>query len=300
LLQQSIITALIKISGDEKPFILTPWEHASGGGGLSGLIQNSTLFEQAGVNFSSVTGILPTEMSLKLLSVKKPLPFYATGVSLVIHPHSPHIPTTHANVRYLEVKDSDSGVITSWFGGGIDLTPYLLYEEDGFHFHHILREACNSHDETYYPRFKTWCDEYFFLPHRQETRGIGGIFFDYLGKEEANNQRQIDERLNNYGLFTLDIGKSFLPAYLPIVERNRNIPVSEKEREFQLSRRGRYVEFNLLYDRGTLFGLKTGGRVESILMSLPPLVKFSPLPIVPPNEKGEALLQVIKAPRSWI
>ncbi len=258
-----------------------------GGGGDSCVLSNGKIFEQAGVNFSEVFGMLPAEMADKLVGARRDAEFYATGVSIVIHPDSPMIPTTHANIRYLEVEG------TGWFGGGMDLTPYYLFSEDARHFHQVIRATCDRHDAHYYPKFKAWCDEYFYLPHRSETRGVGGIFFDYLGKDAPENLEAIFA-------FASDLPQAFLEAYLPIVERTMELPWGEKEKNFQLLRRGRYVEFNLLYDRGTQFGLKTGGRTESILMSLPPEVRwqynFQPAPGSPEAE----LIEALKHPREWV
>ncbi len=258
-----------------------------GGGGFSRVLAEGSVFEQAGVNFSEVHGTLPQEMTKRLTGQDEPAPFFATGVSLVIHPRSPLVPTTHANFRYLEVGTHQ------WVGGGMDLTPYYLFDEDAVHFHQQAKNVCDQFDTSYYTRFKKWCDEYFYLPHRGETRGIGGLFFDYLGKEHP-------EKLDDYFAFASALGQAFPECYIPIVERRKTASWTEKQREFQLLRRGRYVEFNLLYDRGTLFGLQTGGRTESILMSLPPLVRWQ-YNFVPREGTEEArLLAILKAPRDWL
>jgi coproporphyrinogen III oxidase len=262
-------------------------EHFHGGGGRSRILTGGSVFERAGVNFSEVHGVLPADMGLKLVGKAEPQQFYATGVSLVFHPLSPMVPTTHANFRYLEVGDK------AWFGGGMDLTPYYLFDEDAGHFHRVNKEVCDRFDPDFYPRFKQECDSYFYLPHRGETRGVGGIFFDYLGKEQP-------ELLESFLPFVEAAGAGFIDAYFPIVERRKSEPFSQAERDFQLQRRGRYVEFNLLYDRGTLFGLRTGGRIESILMSMPPMVSweynFQPAP-----ESREAhLISVLKSPKDWL
>ena len=258
-----------------------------GGGGVTRILSGGNVFEKAGVNFSAVHGTMPASFASKLGGEAKDLPFFATGVSLVIHPYSPMVPTTHANWRYLELGDK------AWFGGGSDLTPYYLFEEDAVHFHLGLKTICDTHHPDYYGRFKKGCDEYFYLPHRKETRGIGGIFYDYLGRDEKVNPEAI---LN----FSKDLGFGFTDQYLPIVERRKDLPFTEKERNFQLMRRGRYVEFNLLYDRGTHFGLQTGGRIESILMSLPPVVHWEYCPSVEAGSREEALLNVLRSPRSWV
>jgi len=277
------------------------WDRPGGGGGRTCVLVDGAVFEKAGVNFSDVHGELTPEFAQQLGregggSISAPTPgdpgerrFFATGISLVLHPRSPRAPAVHANFRYLERGGS------WWFGGGADLTPYRLYEEDARHFHGVWKSVCDRHDPAYYPRFKKWCDEYFYLPHRRETRGVGGIFFDYLTGDF--------ERLF---AFWRDAGAAFLDAYVPIAERRSAESFSPEEREWQLLRRGRYVEFNLVYDRGTAFGLKTSGRAESILMSLPPLVRWGydsgPASAGAAAKSGpEAeLLAVLRAPREWV
>lgn len=260
----------------------------SGGGGFSVTLKGK-VFEQAGVNFSSVEGILPATMAAKLIKSNSEENFFASGVSVVIHPTSPHIPTTHFNIRYLEVKDK------KWFGGGSDLTPYILYDDDATWFHSELKKACDKYEEGSYKKFKKWCDEYFYLPHRKEARGIGGIFYDYLGRDKLPT-----DSYSRFFSFTKSVGESFLEAYFPIVKKRANTPFSDKEKNFQLRRRGRYVEFNLLYDRGTKFGLETNGRTASILMSLPPTVRWNEN--TEPPEAGsneEKLLDVLSSPKKW-
>ncbi|HKQ77169.1 MAG TPA: oxygen-dependent coproporphyrinogen oxidase [Blastocatellia bacterium] len=254
-LQDKICSAIEEADGGAR-FIEDNWRREGGGGGRTRVMEEGALFEKAGVNFSAVEGLLPEEFAKKM-ELGEGREFFATGVSLVLHPRNPYIPTVHANFRYLEKGDA------RWFGGGSDLTPYYPFREDARHFHRSFKEACDKHDPDYYPRFKKWCDEYFFLKHRGETRGVGGIFFDYL-------QGDMDRLF----AFVKDAGAAFLQAYLPIVELRRDHDYGEREREFQLIRRGRYVEFNLVYDRGTIFGLETRGRTESILMSLPPLARW--------------------------
>ena len=299
-LQDTITRTLGQLDG--RAFQDDEWERPEGGGGRTRVILDGELFEKAGVNFSEVHGELSPEFARKLgeepgSSESRParaeqpsdLRFYATGISLVLHPRSPRVPTVHANFRYLEKGD------TWWFGGGADLTPYRLYAEDAVHFHRTWKTICDRHDPAYHPRFKKWCDEYFYLAHRKETRGVGGIFFDYLSGDS--------ERLF---AFWRDAGESFLKAYVPILERRRNESHTAGEREWQLHRRGRYVEFNLVYDRGTVFGLKTAGRIESILMSLPPLVRWGYH--AGPAEAGDEglsgpeaeLLAVLRSPRDWV
>lgn len=260
-----------------------------GGGGLTRILANGAVFEKAGVSFSSVQGTMPASFAAKLGAGEVELPFFATGTSLVIHPHSPMVPTTHANFRYIELGEK------SWFGGGSDLTPYYLFEEDARHFHQVLKHSCDRHDPAHYPRFKKWCDEYFYLPHRKEARGIGGIFYDYLGRDS-------DDRadLEKLFAFSKEIGFAFTEQYLPIVQRRKELQYSELQRQFQLQRRGRYVEFNLLYDRGTHFGLQTGGRTESILMSLPALVRWDYCPIINEGSPEATLMAALQEPREWV
>ena len=256
------------------------WSRPGGGGGRTRVLEEGNVFEKAGVNFSSVHGNLPEQFASKI-PLGNGTVFFATGVSLVLHPRSPMVPAVHANFRYLEKGDAE------WFGGGTDLTPCYPYAEDAGHFHRTIKEACDRSDMEFYPRFKKWCDEYFTLKHRGEMRGVGGIFFDYVQGDREKNFT-----------FVQDVGNSFLNAYLPIVRRRMNEPFGNEERQYQLYRRGRYVEFNLLYDRGTIFGLETRGRTESILMSLPPLVRwvydFKPAP----GSREEKALEFYQ-PRDW-
>ncbi|MEP7271449.1 MAG: oxygen-dependent coproporphyrinogen oxidase [Acidobacteriota bacterium] len=255
-LQDRICKALEEADGGAR-FREDNWVREGGGGGRTRVIENGTLFEKAGVNFSSVYGELPEAFASRI-ELGDGRSFYATGISLVLHPRNPHVPTVHANLRYLEKGN------VAWFGGGTDLTPYYPVREDVIHFHSTLRSVCDRHDAGYYGRFKKWCDEYFFIKHRGETRGVGGIFFDYL-----------KENIDSHFDFVRDLGGSFPEAYLPIVARRRDREYTTEERDFQLIRRGRYAEFNLIYDRGTTFGLETGGRTESILMSMPPLARWA-------------------------
>jgi coproporphyrinogen III oxidase len=298
-LQDRITTGIEAVDGGGR-FVEDAWTRPTGGGGRTRVLADGKTFEKAGVAFSDVHGTLRPEMSRALPGEGDA--FRATGVSLIFHPRSPRIPTVHANVRHIQ-RGSGAG----WFGGGTDLTPYYVVAEDATHFHRTLRDSCARHDATFYPRFKRWCDDYFFLPHRNEPRGIGGIFFDYLGAgaeatagqatDDASSPRETDAEA--MFAFVRDVGDAILTAYLPIVERRRRDPWGERERRWQTLRRGRYVEFNLLYDRGTVFGLRTDGRVESILMSLPPEVRweygFAPEPGTP-EEKS---LAAIVARRDW-
>jgi coproporphyrinogen III oxidase len=264
------------------------WEHRSagderaGGGGTTRVLAGGGVFEKAGVSFADVTGTL-SERLARSLGVRAQ-GFEAAGISLVLHPLSPLVPAVHFNLRFIRLPDGER----AWFGGGADLTPYYLFEEDAAHFHRVWREVCERHDPGSHPRFKRACDEYFRLAHRDEARGIGGIFFDYL-----------DEEPEKTFAFVADAGRSFPDAYLPIVRRRLGESWWDRERDWQLHRRGRYVEFNLVYDRGTLFGLETGGRTESILMSLPPLVRWTYDHAPEPGSREAALLEVLRTPRDW-
>ncbi len=233
------------------------WERPGGGGGRARIINDGTVIEKGGVNFSAVHGITPPSI-LTALQLDE-AEFYATGVSIVMHPRSPQIPIIHMNVRYFEMSNG-----VAWFGGGIDLTPHYVNEEDAYFFHRSLKRVCDRYSSEYYPRFKAWADDYFYIKHRQETRGIGGIFFDRLSATEANSREELFA-------FVQTVGEAFAPIYTHLMQKNRDLPYGEEEKSWQLIRRGRYVEFNLVHDKGTKFGLDTNGRIESILMSLPPL-----------------------------
>ncbi len=260
-LQDQIIKNLEQVDG--KYFKREKWERSEGGGGLSCVMEEGNVFERGGVNYSHVFGEGLPESATAARPELTGRSFEAMGVSLVLHPYNPYIPTVHLNVRFLEaIKDGAKPVW--WFGGGMDLTPYYGFEEDAKHFHQTCKSSLESFGSDYHKRFKKWCDQYFYLKHRNEPRGVGGIFFDDL------SQPDFDTCFN----LTKSVGSHFLPSYLPILERRLNTPYSERERDFQAYRRGRYVEFNLVWDRGTLFGLQSGGRTESILMSLPPIVKW--------------------------
>jgi len=260
-LQDQIIERLEQVDG--KCFKREEWERTEGGGGLSCVIEQGNVFERGGVNYSHVFGLgLPASATAARpeLSGRS---FEAMGVSIVLHPYNPYAPTVHLNVRFLEACKEGAGSVW-WFGGGMDLTPYYGFEEDAKHFHQTCKDSLQSFDNGYHKHFKKWCDKYFYLKHRNEPRGIGGIFFDDL------SQPDFDTCFN----ITKSVGDHFLPAYVPILERRKDMSYGERERDFQAYRRGRYVEFNLVWDRGTLFGLQSGGRTESILMSLPPIVKW--------------------------
>jgi coproporphyrinogen III oxidase len=293
-LQDEVCAGLEALDGRAK-FREDRWEHghesgAASGGGVTRVLSGGRIFEKAGVNLADVGGALSERLAARLRV--SPQRFEATGVSLVIHPLSPMVPTVHMNLRHIGLPDAGSAGTgergPSWFGGGADLTPYYLFEEDVRHFHATWRSVCDRHDPDYYPRFKNWCDEYFHVEHRGETRGVGGIFFDYL-----------DEDLERAFDFVEDVGRHFLEAYVPIVERRVEEPWWDAERSWQLIRRGRYVEFNLVYDRGTLFGLETRGRTESILMSLPPLVRWTYDHQPEAGSREAALLGAVRGPRDW-
>ncbi len=259
------------------------------GGGITRTLAAGELFEKGGVNFSKVTGRLNERLAARLgVPVGN---FFAAGVSLVIHPQSPMVPIVHMNVRYLELfGDDDAPTPTrAWFGGGADLTPAYLFEEDAVHFHRCWKTVCDRHDPEYYGRFKKRCDEYFCLPHRNEARGVGGIFFDYL---EHAPERTF--------AFVRDVGNGFLESYAPIVRRRAAEPWSEAEKDWQRIRRGRYVEFNLIHDRGTLFGLETGGRTEAILISMPPVASWVYDHEPEPGSREARLLEVLRQPRDWV
>jgi coproporphyrinogen III oxidase len=269
-------------------FVEDAWQRAEGGGGRSRVMKRGAVFEQAGVNFSEVSGArLPPSASAHR-PVIAGRAWTALGVSLVAHPENPYVPTTHMNVRYFEAR-ADGAPTVWWFGGGFDLTPYYPFDADVVHWHTVARDLCAPFGDDVYSRYKRWCDEYFFLKHRGETRGVGGLFYDDL--DEGGFERCF--------ALTAAVGNGFIDAYLPIVENRKAHAWSEREREFQLYRRGRYVEFNLVYDRGTLFGLQSGGRAESILMSLPPRVRFE-YAYAPEDGSPEARLTEYLKPRDWV
>lgn len=308
-IQDEICEGLETLDG-EATFQQDQWERPEGGGGRSRVIKQGGVFEQGGVNFSEVWGKQLPPSILMQRPEAAGHGFYATGTSMVLHPRNPYIPTVHLNYRYFE-----AGPVW-WFGGGIDLTPYYPFVEDVQHFHRTLKEACDRHHPEYYPAFKHWCDEYFYLKHRGETRGVGGIFFDYqdgrgelyrgpdehgLAAEYSKKVGELPQRSweDLFG-FVNDCGRAFLPAYVPIAEKHKNDEYGDRERDFQLYRRGRYVEFNLVYDRGTIFGLQTNGRTESILMSLPPLVRWEYSYHPEPNTPEHRLYDVFLKPQDWL
>ncbi len=285
-LQDRITAALEEEDGGR--FREDAWERPAGGGGRSRVLERGALLEKAGINFSEVSGEgLPASASARRPELAG-RSFRAMGVSLVIHPENPYVPTSHANVRFF-LADKEGEDPVWWFGGGFDMTPYYPFDEDVRHWHRVAREACAPFGEDVYPRFKHWCDEYFYVEHRGEARGVGGLFFDDL--DEWGFERCF--------AFLRAVGDAYLPAYLPIVRRRRGMEWGERERRFQLMRRGRYVEFNLIYDRGTLFGLQSGGRTESILMSLPPLVRWEYDHRPEPGSREARLAEYLK-PREWL
>jgi len=289
-LQNQITSKLETIDGKAK-FKEDIWKREAGGGGHTRVIENGHVFEKGGVNISAVHGALPESMQ-QYFGVKD-ANFFACGLSLVIHPKSPMVPTVHANWRYFEMYNQQGDIVDQWFGGGQDLTPYYLFDEDAKHFHKICKTACDKHNPTFYPDYKAKCDDYFFNTHREEARGIGGLFFDYL---KANETMSMQDWFD----FVTEVGDSFLEAYVPIVEKRKELPYTKDQRTWQEIRRGRYVEFNLVHDKGTLFGLKTNGRIESILMSLPPHVQWVYDHHPEKGSEEERLIQVLKRPREWV
>lgn len=343
---QARIVASFESLDPNVPFKRDKWLRKEGGMGISAVVASGSVLEKAGVNISVVHGKLPPA-AIKQMRAEHDdipydptsntsLPFFACGISLVIHPRNPHAPTVHANYRYFEITDDSlldlepsnstsdgpqevpkpSGkVIAWWFGGGCDLTPSYVYEEDARTFHTTLKAACDPHGQSVYPAFKKWCDEYFYLPHRQETRGIGGIFFDDLAAgphkrlpatsspEESLSPKLRPSTAEEIFALVRSCGDAFSPSYIPILERRASTPSTEEQRRWQLIRRGRYVEFNLVYDRGTKFGLQTpGARIESILMSLPETARWEYMTEMGTEEGSEEwkLLEVLKSPRDWI
>lgn len=297
-LQIEITSELEKLDGKAK-FKVDRWTRPEGGDGISMVMQEGAVFEKAGVAVSVVYGMLPpaaiAQMRAKhpnIADTKEPMPFFVTGISSVIHPNNPNAPTVHFNYRYFELgaQGEDGKPVSWWFGGGSDLTPAILYEEDAIHFHEVIKEACDKHDPRYYPDFKKWCDEYFYIPHRQEHRGIGGIFFDDLDNKSP-------EEL--FG-FVQSCGHAFLKQYIPIMEKRKDLPFTEEDRHWQQLRRGRYVEFNLVYDRGTKFGLLTpGARTESILMTMPLTARWEYMHEPDVQAHGK-LMDALRAPRDWV
>ena len=290
-IQDEICEALRTIDGVD--YRQDEWTREEGGGGRSRVFSGGEVFEKAGVNVSVVHGTLSPQAAQSMGGGHelqgKDLDFFATGISLVLHPHNPMAPTVHANYRYFERGEGQKDG-SWWFGGGADLTPSYLFEDDAEHFHRVHKKVCDLHDVANYSAFKKWCDEYFDIKHRGERRGLGGIFFDDLNGASKNECFE----------FVRDCAQSFLPSYLPILERRKNLPFTEKQKQWQQLRRGRYVEFNLVYDRGTKFGLTTNGRIESILMSLPLTSRWEYCHEVADGSEEALLLNVLREPRDWI
>lgn len=284
-LQTSICDALESLDGAGR-FKSDPWTREGGGGGHSRVMEGGDLIEKGGVNFSAVHGKLP-EKILDALGIDD-TSFFATGVSIVLHPNNPHVPIIHMNVRYFEMEGGEY-----WFGGGIDVTPHYVYDADATFFHEVLKGVCDSCDTTFYPKFKKWADDYFYIKHRNETRGIGGIFFDRLRENEEHNKLGLFE-------FVKRVGESFVPIYTELANRHIDDNYGDREKQWQLIRRGRYVEFNLVYDKGTKFGLDTDGRTESILMSLPQTASWVYNFQTEPNSPEENTLRLLKKGIDWI
>ena len=289
-LQDTITSKLEQVDGKAK-FQQDLWKRPEGGGGRTRVIENGNVFEKGGVNISKVHGALPQSMQ-NYFGVQD-ADFFACGLSLVLHPKNPMVPTVHANWRYFEMYDPMGNIVDQWFGGGQDLTPYYLFEEDATHFHQTCKTACDAHNPDFYPNYKEKCDNYFWNAHRNEARGVGGLFFDYCKATD-------DMSMEDWYQFVTEVGDSFLEAYVPIVEKRKDLPYTQDQRDWQEIRRGRYVEFNLVHDKGTLFGLRTNGRIESILMSLPPHVqwKYDHHPLSGSEE--EKLVQVLQNPKVWV
>ncbi|MDA9187384.1 oxygen-dependent coproporphyrinogen oxidase [Flavobacteriaceae bacterium] len=289
-LQDTITQALEAIDGKAR-FREDLWERPEGGGGRTRIIENGNVIEKGGVNISAVHGPLPKSMQ-EYFKVKD-VDFFACGLSLVLHPVNPMVPTVHANWRYFEMYDEKGNTVDQWFGGGQDLTPYYLFEEDVRHFHQTCKTVCDSFHTDLYPDFKQKCDAYFFNKHRNEARGVGGLFFDYLKEEGSFN---LTDRYD----FVTAVGNSFLEAYTPILKKRKDLHYTPAQRNWQEIRRGRYVEFNLVHDKGTLFGLRTNGRIESILMSLPPKVQWHYDHHPEEGSEEARLLEVLKSPKNWV
>ena len=289
-LQNTITSALEEIDGKAK-FKEDVWKRPEGGGGRSRVIENGAVFEKGGVNISEVHGTLPESMQ-QYFGVND-ANFFACGLSLVLHPKNPMVPTVHANWRYFELYDANGAVVDQWFGGGQDLTPYYLFDADAIHFHSTCKKVCDAHHPEFYTKYKKRCDSYFYNAHREEGRGVGGLFFDYCKETDAMS-------MQDWYNFVTDVGNSFLEAYLPIVVARKDLNYTKRNRQWQEIRRGRYVEFNLVHDKGTLFGLKTNGRIESILMSLPPVVQWKYDHHPKSGSEEEKLIEVLKNPKDWV
>lgn len=288
-LQDTICEALEQLDGKSR-FQEDHWKRAEGGGGRTRVIADGAVFEKGGVNTSAVHGALPK--SMQEYFGQPDADFFACGLSLVLHPKNPLVPTVHANWRYFEMYDQSGALIDQWFGGGLDLTPYYLFEEDAVHFHQVCKGSCDRHHPDFYSQYKKRCDEYFWNHHRNEARGVGGLFFDYCKPNQPLS-------LEQWYAYVTDVADHFLDAYLPIAEKRKSLAYTVEQRKWQEIRRGRYVEFNLVHDKGTLFGLRTNGRIESILMSLPPVVQWAYDHHPEPGSPEDQLLQVLANPRDW-
>jgi coproporphyrinogen III oxidase len=287
-LQNDICVQLEAADGKGK-FISDPWDRSGGGGGVSRILTSGNIIEKGGVNFSAVWGKAPEPVLKSMnLPVDGNTEFFATGISIVIHPFNPFVPIIHMNTRYFEMSNG-----SAWFGGGIDLTPHYVDKDDARFFHQKLKDVCDQHHSSYYPEFKKWADDYFFIRHRQETRGVGGIFFDYL-KEQTPFSKA--DRFN----FVKDVGAAFAPIYTHLMKKNHSIPFTEEQKQWQYLRRGRYVEFNLVWDRGTKFGLDTDGRTESILMSLPPQAQWQYNYQPSPGSPEQQTLALLRKEINWV
>jgi coproporphyrinogen III oxidase len=289
-LQDRITSKFEAIDGKAK-FQEDIWKRPEGGGGRTRVIENGNVIEKGGVNISGVHGKLPEAMQ-NYFGVKD-ANFFACGLSLVIHPKNPMVPTVHANWRYFEMYNQDGEMVDSWFGGGQDLTPYYLFDEDAKHFHQTCKTACDKHNPEFYPKYKARCDEYFYNSHRNEGRGVGGLFFDYCKASEIMTMEQ-------WYNFVTEVGDSFIETYTPIMEKRKDLEYTKTQRNWQEIRRGRYVEFNLVHDKGTLFGLKTNGRIESILMSLPPHVQWVYDHQPETGSEEERLIKILQKPKNWV
>ena len=271
-------------------FKIDKWKRNEGGGGLTMAIENGDVFEKGGVNISKVFGVLPDSIS-KTINVE-PSEFYACGISLILHPKNPMVPTFHANLRYFELYENEK-VADKWFGGGVDLTPYYVFEDDISMFHQKLKKICDDFNPDCYKKFKKNCDEYFWNKHRKEARGVGGLFFDYCRETTENN-------IESWFEFMVNLGNKLMDPYTNIVKKRKNMSFSKNNLEWQQIRRGRYVEFNLIHDKGTVFGLKTNGRIESILISMPPQAKWAYSWVPKKNSEEEKLLKILKKPINWL
>ncbi|SHJ63151.1 coproporphyrinogen oxidase [Maribacter aquivivus] len=289
-LQDTITSKLEEVDGTAT-FKEDIWVRPEGGGGRTRVIENGAVFEKGGVNISGVHGELPD--SMKAYFGVEDANFFACGLSLVLHPKNPMVPTVHANWRYFEMYGKDGEIVDQWFGGGQDLTPYYLFDEDAVHFHQVCKTACDKHNPTFYDTYKKRCDEYFWNTHRNEARGLGGLFFDYC---KATPEMDMQDWYN----FVTEVGNSFLSCYVPIVIKRKNLEYTKEQKDWQEIRRGRYVEFNLVHDKGTLFGLKTNGRIESILMSLPPHVQWRYDHQPEKGSEEERLIDVLMKPKEWV